>query len=393
MNICLISTGYPPEDGGGIGTYIYNLSHGLSALGHYVHVVTKTTEKKYNCEKIGKIIIHRLPEKLFLRGIERFLPGINWSYNVYKLVKQLDQQSKIDIIEFPNWESPGIVSQLLLRRIPIVVRIHTPLFETLELDKKNEKINLTEKIACYLEKVSCTRAKYIISSTKFHANMLAAKYSLKINEINILPLGIMEKKEAQEKDIKSQNKFKILYVSRLEHRKGTLTLINSLPSILKNRKDILIDFVGSDRKHAPGNMKFEKYFINNYGVLKDQVFFHGFVTDKELQDFYKQADLFVVPSVYESFGLIYIEAMSYSLPSIATTGGGIPEVIEHGENGYLIEPHDTKALVYYINKIYSDDNLKKKLSRQSKKTYTEKFRYMEMSQKTEFLYKKAINDG
>ena len=391
MNICLVSTGFPPENGGGICTYIYNLSHGLSALGHHVQVVTKTSQTEYLCETMdNNITVHRLPEKELLRGIDRFAPGLNWSYQLFKFIKKLDQQSKIDIIEFPNWESPGFVSQFFLSRIPMVVRIHTPLFETLELDKANEKIKLDERMACFLEKVSCKKALQLVSSTIFHSKMIAEKYKIDVKNIKILPLGVIDSVEHKKITHSDNKRFNILYVSRLENRKGTLTLLDSLPELLKGRKNIYIDFVGSDRPHAPGKMTHQEYFNKHYAEFTDNVTFHGFVTNKELHSFYQNADLFIVPSVYESFGLIYIEAMLYGLPSIATTGGGIPEVVTHGENGYLIEPYNTSELIHFFNKIYEDSNLRKILSINARKAYETKFSYLKMSENTESVYRKMI---
>lgn len=392
MNICLITTLYPPEMGGGIGTYIYNLSMALSKLGHNVHVIAKSNNVKYKLEVIDGVSLHRVQEKT-IPFLDKFLPGVAWSFQVYRLIKQIHLKSKIDIIEFPNWEAPGIISQYLLKNIPSVVRVHTPYFETLELDKNAESITFEDRLICFLEKSSCNSAKQLVSSTLFHANMIAKEYNFQLSRFKILPLGVMDKCKVRSK-AKTQEQdtdiFKILYVSRLENRKGTLSLIDALPIILKDFPKIQVDFVGSDRPHAPGHLSFKTYFDQKYSKYSESVKFHGYVSDEELDTFYREAHLFVVPSVYESFGLIYIEAMMYALPSIATMGGGIPEVVEHNKNGILLNKNNTLELAEKISMLYVDNDLRNKLACHARDSFEKKFDYMIMANNTLQMYENAI---
>jgi len=391
MNICLVSTGFPPEEGGGIGTYIYNLSRGLAELGHSVSVITRTERDTYDFCREGEVDVYRMPEKQ-LPLVEPWIPGVMWSWQVYKLISKLNKENKIDIIEFPNWEAPGVITQLSGLKIPVVVRIHTPYFETLELDKEEAVLGFGDKVICGLEKYSVLKSDQVVSSTIFHAGMLASKYDMDKGKIKILPLGI-EQKNLQDmlEEGRGKSGFNVLYVSRLEHRKGTLTLIDALPGILRDRKDINIDFVGKDRKHAPGGIYHEEYFVNNYPEYQNQVRFHGYVSDEELDAFYRNADLFVVPSVYESFGLIYVEAMMHGLPVIATRGGGIPEVVIDGEDGFLIRENDVEGLVEAFDRLYNDEELRKNMGKKARKRYLECYNQEVMSKNTESLYKKVVN--
>jgi len=385
MHICLISTGFPPDNGGGIGTYIYNLSHGLVKLGHKVDVIYPTSASEYVCETVAGINVHRLPKET-LPKLEHFFPGFRWSYQVYKLIKKLHEKNKFDVIEFPNWEAPGVISQLFLN-IPAVVRVHTPFFETLGLD--SNQISFGDKLVCYLEHLSCKKAKQLVSSTKCHAKTITTKYQMTVDNVHILPLGVIDKNPYCLIKPRVDELCKILYVSRLENRKGTLAFLQSLPLIFQQYKNIKVDIIGSDRAHAPGKQKFEPYFNDNYPNLKGVVTFHGFVDDEKMESFYKGADLFVVPSVYESFGLIYVEAMMYGLPSITTIGGGIPEVVTDGHDGLLTKINDSKDIAQKVVLLIENKALMNQMALQARQSFEEKFEYQIMAKNTESIYQKV----
>lgn len=75
-----------------------------------------------------------------------------------------------------------------------------------------------------------------------------------------------------------------------------------------------------------------------------------------------QHDVLIVPSSYEGFGIVYLEGMAFGLPAIATTAGAAHETIQHGENGFLIDPNDSRALASYIDQLASDRNLLAQMS-------------------------------
>jgi glycosyltransferase involved in cell wall biosynthesis len=101
------------------------------------------------------------------------------------------------------------------------------------------------------------------------------------------------------------------------------------------------------------------------GGLEEKVIFHGVVGLKDLEKFYSEADIFVLPSLYEPFGIVFAEAMSFGLPIIATRVGGIPELVEDGENGFLVPPKDVNSLADAIDKLVSDAELREKFGRRS----------------------------
>lgn len=147
----------------------------------------------------------------------------------------------------------------------------------------------------------------------------------------------------------------ILSVSRLdasERNKGIDKVIEAMPLVLKQVPDAFYAVVGDgkDRRRLEDT-------ASEVGV-QDKVIFAGRVTDKLLPAYYQAGDVFVLPSLNEGFGIVFLEAMYYAKPCIGARTGGIPEVIEDGKTGFLVEPGDTQALADNLIRFLKDDNLR-----------------------------------
>ena len=101
----------------------------------------------------------------------------------------------------------------------------------------------------------------------------------------------------------------------------------------------------------------------------ERIKFLGRVSDEDLKNLYKNALLFVFPSLYEGFGIAYIEALGFGLPIIATTKGAAKEIIKHGNQGFLINPNDYNSLKQYISILIHDHELLYQMSVNSLQHY------------------------
>ena len=385
LNICLVTPGYPPEDGGGIGTYIHNLARGLIQRGHKVYVLTKTKGQDRHESREGvDIFSYRYR---YLQKGEAYFDGLAWSYFIAKKIRELDRKYHFDVIEFPNWEGVGFIYQFDRKRKPVVTRMHTPYFETLAIDLADQKIKFGDHFVCWTEKMACRKSDQLVTSTKCHRSMMVKNYNLKEEKITILPLGIQLVERPKNESGSSSGHIKILYVSRLEKRKGTITLMDAIPLILKEHPQVEFTIVGKDRPHAPEGQTHQNYFLNKYPDCRDKVRFLGFIANDELTQLYRDADIFVVPSVYESFGVVYIEAMMYAKPVIGCRAGGIPEVVKEGESGILIDPHDVQGLVKAVGRLIEDESLRKTMGSKARRLCEENFSYELMVKRTESMYR------
>ena len=390
MNICIVSSSYPPEGGGGIGTYTYNLAKGLTELGHKMFVITKTGEDEKE-EQIEGVNIYRIGSR-YIPKLEAYLPGLAWSRFVSGKIAKLDKKYRIDIVEFPNWEGSGFWYLMKRDRKPVVTRMHTPYFESLAINKNNEKLSIADRFTCWMEKKAALNSDCLTSSTAFHRDFISRAYSLNNTGIELLPLGIGIANNAGFNAKKNGN-VKVLFVSRLEKRKGALTLLEAIPKVLDAVPGVEFILIGKDRPHAPGNKYFKDYFLDKFNAYKDKVRFLGHVSNEELNDFYQKSDILAVPSVYESFGLIYLEAMNYGKPVIGCVVGGVPEVVKNQETGILINPSNTGELVEALIRLIKDADLREKMGKNAARLVAEKFSYQKMAGDTETLYRRVIKQS
>lgn len=115
-----------------------------------IFIITQTRNIDKD-EEIGGVKVYRRKIR-YIPKIDKYVPGLYWSFFVSQKIKELDKKYRIDIVEFPNWEGVGFWYLLNKKRRPVVTRLHTPYFKTLSIDKSNKRINIGDKFTCWLEK-------------------------------------------------------------------------------------------------------------------------------------------------------------------------------------------------------------------------------------------------
>lgn len=149
----------------------------------------------------------------------------------------------------------------------------------------------------------------------------------------------------------------ILCVGNIRRNKGQIYLLQAMEYI---QKDIKISFVGLIKEKD--YMDKLKEYVNKK-CMSYKVKFTGFLSGQQLSEEYKKADIFVLPTLKEGFGITVLEAMSYGLPVIASDVGAIPELIDDRINGLLVEPGNPKLLSRAILKILDYPRFKEQLQK------------------------------
>jgi glycosyltransferase involved in cell wall biosynthesis len=162
---------------------------------------------------------------------------------------------------------------------------------------------------------------------------------------------------------------RLVFIGQLILRKGIDTLLDALPAVAEGCS-FEIDIAG-----VPFGFDPESAFRVKHGgaAWLEKVRFLGFVDDDAKWRLIAQADIVVIPSRYESFGLVAVEAMMLGKPVISTIAGGIPEVVEHGVTGILIPPGDARALAEAIRRLIDDADLRARMGAAGRERYLAKF--------------------
>ena len=174
-------------------------------------------------------------------------------------------------------------------------------------------------------------------------------------------LPISGTRTPEPREARDRTTLKLLTVTNITPLKGLDTLIEALQRM--DNLAITLDVVG-DEHREPRYSRRLKARLTHYG-LENRVRFHGQQPPYKLASYYADADIFVLPSHCEAFGIVVAEAMTFGLPIIATRCGGILELVTDGENGFLVTPNDVTALAEAIQKLAADPALRNQYGRKS----------------------------
>jgi glycosyltransferase involved in cell wall biosynthesis len=154
---------------------------------------------------------------------------------------------------------------------------------------------------------------------------------------------------------------RIVFVSRLILRKGLQFLIEAIPDI---RKQVSNPFVIKVIGDGPDKEKFLQQ-IEHLGV-SEHFKFYGYVEHDKLPEYYLDADVFILPSLAEGMPNVVLEAMGSGLPIVATRVAGSEELVQHGENGFLVAPKDVNAIAQALSTLINEKMLRERMGRRSK---------------------------
>lgn len=184
-----------------------------------------------------------------------------------------------------------------------------------------------------------------------------AKY-VKREDVYICPNGI-PKSCKEEMEARRNNAVPhLLFLSNLLISKGVLVLLDALEILKEKKYTFVCQFIGGETAEINAVQFSEEVDKRN---LNDRVAYVGRKVGKEKEAFFKQADVFVFPTYYETFGLVNLEAMEYKLPVISTNEGGIPDMVKDGENGLICEKQNPYSLADCIAKLLDDEELRVKM--------------------------------
>jgi glycogen(starch) synthase len=396
--IVLVSRDYPPNHGGGIATFSRDLAESLAAQGHIVTVITQSPDiNRVDFE--GGVWVHRMVVREMARtaqAIERNIPqGIwNWSAVALEETQRIASHRTIDVVEAPIWDCEG-AAFLLDGRWPLVTSLHTTLHFWIEShpekksDREWQRDFGTPMVA--LERELMTRAHAVRANSRAIIAEIEKAYGLRfdMDKTRVVAHGMAPRGVPVPGEPSTQPE--VLFVGRLEPRKGIDVLMAAIPEVLQAAPQVRFRIVGDDSLPGPGGKTYKAGFLAEYGRYDwiGNVEFTGRVGDAELDAAYARCDLFVAPSRFESFGLVFVEAMRAGKAVIGCRAGGMPEVVTDEVNGLLVEPGDAAGLARAILRLVQDPALRASMGAAGYRLFADKFSAARMAQDSDSLYRLA----
>jgi len=339
------------SDTGGMSVYVRELCWELGRAGHTVDIYTCADSRvpgseMYLSDRVRLIHLRIGHGGHIAKGaLFRHLPDVFRSIEAH----MTDRQACYDLIHSHYWLS-GWVGRYAQDSwfVPHVVMFHTT--------------GMAKRIACgrerepYLrmiaEKRLASASDRVLATTEKERDLLMKYYGVPGEKIGVAPCGVnLERfmpiaRGMARKELGLQNsRSVILYVGRFAPVKGLERLI-AAAAHLRHCRGLSLVIVGGDNRHAPAELI---RLVKRSGV-GDMIRFEGRVEHEVLPLYYNAADVLVVPSYYESFGLAALESLACGTPVVATSVGAMETLIRDGESGLLVESPDPRSLAIAIER-------------------------------------------
>ena len=399
LRICLLSKSYPPQEYDGVGRLTNLMARGLFELGHTVHVITGGETERVAF--YDGAYVHTMPYRQdryaeYHRYVNLF-HTLNRNHAVYDMVRRLKLNDDIQIVDSPLWLYEGLVTALS-GLAPVVVRVVTAHRQVTTLHGETSPDNF---LVGEMERLLIERAARVLPNTRATLETAQQTYGMQItpDRYTIVPYGLVPAPESDTRpfDVQRRDEARtVLFVGRLEKRKGILDLFEAIPRVLPHCPNTRFIVAGDDHSQWDGflkrtGMNYATYFARHYPALASRVTFAGRVEDDRLGQLYQACDLFVAPSLYESFGLIYLEAMNYAKPVIGCRAGGIPEVIDEGLTGRLVDPSAPQQLAAAIVSMLKSPKQLREFGLAGRQQIAQRYNYLTMARNFERVYREVIH--
>lgn len=397
LRIAMISRGFPPDNEAGIARWTSLMARGLADLGHEVHIICEARSEPSVDYNHG-VWVHRITADVAgaQAELEDGLPqGMGrWSMAVERELRALSS-FKLDVVSSPIWDLEG-VRTLRMAQTSVVLSLHTPyalakphkpewsarpIFERLVVDRMIRA-----------EAEALKRAPTILANSEAIIRDIESVYAVAIKEKALLvPHGTTDPLHGRRSPIGSGDRLSVLYVGRFEQRKGFDIAVDAVAKMLRDMNiDADIRFVGGEIDDN------SRSIIEGQGaeflLSESRVEWAGKVDREKLDDLYAASHIVLMPSRYESFGLVAIEAMAARACVIGLAVGGLAEVLTDGRTGYAVaEEGAANEIAARLRILSQNRELLESMRRAARADFEKRFTVEEMAKRAEHVYRQATN--
>lgn len=343
-----------PDTGGQV-VYVLELAERFSRLGKKVDLVTRQFENQPEYDYVNENnSVWRIPfgGKKFIRKEDMHDHLKKFVTNCLAAIKK--EGKKYDVVYSHYWDA-GWAGQKIAEELG-VSHVHTPHSvgwwkqHTMgsDMDEKDMEKTYRFKERIQKEYFVYQMCNHVIATTLPQVDLLTKQYDVLPKNCSMIPPGIDENRffpvPSKENDrIRSKYDIQptdILTLGRMAHNKGYDLLIRALPTVFELCPEArLVAAIGSDQSDQDdqGVAKL-KELATELGVM-DKIKWKSYIADEDLANVYRSANIFVMPSRYEPFGMVAIEAMACGTPSVITVHGGLYDLIDFGNQALFADPH------------------------------------------------------
>jgi len=389
-------------DTGGQVTYVLELAKHLGKLGIDVDIYTRQFEGRERIAPVNdRVRVVRLPcgPDEFIRK-EDIFPY--WDEFVDNMLGFLSD-NKLDYQVFHGhyWDA-GYVS------MKVTEALGQPFFYTAhslgawkreqmggDPDEMERLWKFEERV--YWENIIFRKAAAHTVTTEDGRDTYKRLYGFETKDMDVIPPGVDIERfrplgpGESDSSLVAPDRY-IFALSRIDSNKGHIELLRAFSYVREALPGVHLVIGGGSKNPKPHEIGVIDSFLEVVHELElnDTVIFTGYIRDDELAPYYRRADLFVLPSKYEPFGMTTLEAMACGTPVVATRFGGIRKNLRDGHDALLVDPSNEREFAAAMIRVLSDDDVARKLSRNGLATIRKRFSWDSIARTTLDFYKRYV---
>jgi glycogen(starch) synthase len=384
--VLILSWEYPPLIEGGLARHVRKLAEGLVDQGVEVHVLTRGGEETSRSGVAAGVNVHRVLEPSRPRDLGEFVTWVErMNADMLAAGVELGDRYRFDLVHGHDWLVAAAGDHLARRfSSPLVTTIHAT-----EYGRHQGWVGVHPQSYIHgVERWIANRSDRVIACSSYMREQIADIFAVPEARIAVipngidpgdLPLGEEAELERLRAEFAAPDERLVLLIGRLVYEKGFQIALEAMPELIERVPGTRFLVAGSGTHESELKKQASELGLMDHGT------FLGWIGDDVLHLLYRIADVCVVPSIYEPFGLVALEAMASGCPCIVADTGGLREVVPHGEVGLRFRTRDPEALGRMVERVLTDGVLRERLVAEASE-HVHRFDWTDVARRTAAIY-------
>jgi glycogen synthase len=382
----ILSWEYPPLIEGGLARHVRKLSEALVERGDEVHVLTRGNEESPAEEVAAGVHVHRVIEPTRPTDLGEFVAWVErMNADMLAAGVELGDRYDFDLVHGHDWLVATACDHLARRfGTPLVTTIHAT-----EHGRHQGWVDKHPQSHIHgVERWITNRADRVIACSFYMREQIADIFGVPGDRISVIWNGI-DPEDLQPRDEPELERLRaqfaapgeklVLLIGRLVYEKGFQLALEAMPRLIERHPETRFLVAGSGTHEEELQRQAEELVLMEHGT------FIGWIGDDVLHSLYRIADVCVVPSIYEPFGLVALEAMASGCPCIVADTGGLREVVPHEEAGLRFTAKDPDSMAEMVERVFSDHDLRERLIAEARE-HVLRFDWADVAARTAEVY-------
>ena len=390
--VLILTWEYPPVIEGGLARHVRKLAENLAAQDTEVHVLTRGDETMPARELRSGVVVHRVREPGRPADLAEFVSWIErMNADMLAAGVALGDELDFDLVHGHDWLVAAAGDHLATRfDCPLIVTVHAT-----EYGRHQGWVEQHPQSWIHgVERWMTNRAEQVITCSHYMREHVCDIYGLGEEHVTVIPNGIdpldlepVDDLDALRARFAGPEEQLVLLVGRLVYEKGFQLALDALAPIVERLGSVRFLVAGSGTHEQELHEQAQRLGLMEHGT------FLGWIGDDVLHSLYRIADLTVVPSLYEPFGLVALEAMASGCPCIVADTGGLREVVPEGERVALrFNGGDAEHLGVMIERMLTDTALRERLVAEASE-HVRGFDWSDIARRTAEVYAATVAAG